>query len=264
MNTNATIAIKELEQKDNLEDKILIDASILAGNWEEILETHDTIVITSVTIRELDALKVKHKEIGREARKLIKRAIEEDETRKFEYARIEEKHNCPDDNILEFCQKNNLKLYTADQIMYLKATKFLNMNAVLVEEITERTLENQNNNHNQIPNDRMHLECSEYDWKNKKLTINLDDTDNQVICVWSWGKLYDCGEVELKLGDSIFECTKSETGIKFSHYRVVKISPNKNVNRITNINIESEEDLIKTSNRGYLLFINQAKQKLLS
>ena len=265
MYDTTTITIKELEQKESLKKKILIDASILAGNWEKILETHDTIVITSVTIRELDALKVKRGLKGREARKLIKQAIEEDETGKFEYVRIEEKYSCPDNNILEYCQKNDLKLYTSDQIMYLKAIKFLNIDAVLVNQIPERNSENQNNNnHNQREYERMHLDGSKFDWKDKKLTINLDDKDNRITCVWSWGKLYDHGEVELKFGDCIFECTKKETGLNFSHYKVVKISPDKNVNRITNINLKSEEDLIRTSNRGYLLFINQAKKELLS
>lgn len=117
------------EQKSNTKIKeidIVFDASVCGAEKFELLLSnlifeHMKIVLTDLTLREVNKLTKLDTESGSNARHLLRTA--KIYRSNFILTRINQEHSNPDDNLLEYCQKNkdSVILYSVDNEMCLQA-----------------------------------------------------------------------------------------------------------------------------------------------
>ena len=117
------------EQKSNTKIKeidIVFDASVCGSEKFELLLSNlifegMKIILTDLTLREVNKLTKLDTESGNNARHLLRTA--RNYRSNFILTRINQEHSNPDDNLLEYCQKNKdtVILYSVDNEMCLQA-----------------------------------------------------------------------------------------------------------------------------------------------
>ena len=217
------------ENKETSEAKsftgLVIDASItgienLRMMLSEICQTKDKLVLTSVTIKELERMQ-KFKGINaNDARYIL--ALAAENSNNFENVLIDETLDTPDDCIIKYCadNKDRVELLTSDKTMTLKARMY----DVKVQYFKHT----KNSNTNTTPkinyktNSKIAtlIPASRID---NQLRISNFHTHNMSISVYSNGWEYNEGPVELKVEDDVFIATKKANYITFAHYRMVSL-----------------------------------------
>lgn len=208
----------------------VIDASIsgienLRTMLSEICQTKDKLVLTSVTIKELEKMQ-KFKGINaNDARYIL--ALAAENSNNFENVLIDETLNTPDDCIIKYCadNKERVKLLTSDKTMALKARMY----DVKVQYFKHTKSSNTNTTPkiNYQTNSKITtlIPASRID---NKLCISNFHKHNMSISVYSNGWEYTEGPVELKVGDDVFIATIKANYITFAHYRMVSLSAENN------------------------------------
>ena len=200
----------------------VIDASITGiDGLEDILlricATKAKIILTSITIKELEKIQ-KFKDIqGVDARHILAMAAENYDS--FETVLIDETLDTPDDCIIKYCaaNKDNVTLLTSDKTMALKARMY----SVQVQYFKQT--ENKVISNTVMPNNSKVRTLIPANRIGNKLFISKFQTNTQSISVYSNGIEYSDGIQELNVGDDVFIATKKSDYITFAHYKMISL-----------------------------------------
>lgn len=235
----------------------VIDASItgiksLRDYISKICTTKSKIILTSITIKELEKMQKFSDIEGIDARYILALAAENHNS--FETILIDETFDTPDDCIVHYCAENKkyVTLLTSDktmalkarmydvQVYYLKQDKSINNNHIVKQSNSKiRTL---------IPARRIA----------NKLLISEFHTHTMDICVCSNGIEYTDGVRELKVGDDVFIATKKLDYITFAHYKMVSLYAENNCELIYSRRFYDYND-IDLPKAAYKTFIRDFK-----
>lgn len=142
------------KERKNLSREIVIDASItglpnIVKELEKRIKAGEKIILTSITIQELDRMQKFDDKKAKDVRKILQMAAKE--PIHFHSVLIDESVGIPDDCIIKYCADNKKKviLITSDKVMTLKARMY----GVKVEylEQYEKKAAKQNTFHSEEP-----------------------------------------------------------------------------------------------------------------
>ena len=236
----------------------VIDASItgledLKKNLSRIYTANETIILTSITIKELEKMQHFNDVQGVDARYILALAAENDIN--FKTVLIDETLDTPDDCIIKYCadNKEQVSLLTSDKTMALKArmygvqVKYLKQahecdtsKSISVSNSKVRTL---------IPAKRI----------GNKLLLSISQEDTMSIRVYSNGLEYNDGIQELKIGDDVFIATKKPGYVTFAHYRIISLFAENNCEIISSKRIYDMDDINDMSKDSYKSFLKNFK-----
>ena len=230
----------------------VIDASItgvenLKEHLLKICNSKAKIIITSITIKELEKLQHFDDIYGKDARNILAMAAENSDS--FESVLIDETFDTPDDCIINYCAENkdNVTLLTSDKTMALKARMY----SVQVHYFKQaqcitakNAMANKSNIRTLIPAKRM----------GNSLLIPNFHTDTISIRVCSNGLEYNDGIRELQIGDDVFLASKKSDCVTFAHYHIISLYAENNCELIFSRRIYdySNLDLPKASYKSFV------------
>ena len=235
----------------------VIDASItgiedLRDILSKICSTQDKLILTSVTIKELEKMQNFKNIKGNDARYLL--ALAAENYNSFETVLIDETLDTPDDCIIKYCadHKESVTLLTSDKTMALKARMF----SVQVHYFKQtkaptnsKTISNTNSKvRTLIPANRI----------GNKLLISNFQTHTMSIRVCSNNLEYNDGIRELNVGDDVFIATKKTDYITFAHYKMISLYAENNCELIYSKRFYDYND-IDVPNSAYKSFIKDFK-----
>ena len=237
----------------------VIDASITGfKNLKEILSkiclTEEKIILTSITIKELEKLQtLKDKVKSRDARYIL--ALAAENPKNFESVLIDETLDTPDNCIVKYCADNAEKvtLLTADKTMALNARMY-----GVKAEYFKHTY-NSSSNTNQPTNSRIRTLIPARRIGSQLLVSNFH-TNNLSICIRSNGKEYNDGIRELHVGDDVFISSKKVDYITFAHYKMISTYAEDNCELVFSKRFYDYNDL-DVPNQDYKLFLEDFKIK---
>ena len=205
----------------------VIDASICGIDGireilEKFLETSN-VILTSITIRELESLQKTPDLFGVDARYILTLAANNPE--KFKSVKIDESLPIPDDCIVKYCAsvRKKVTLLTADKTMTLKDR----YNDVEVQYFQHSTNYSSKSKSSAFSKEQTL-------WPARKIGEDLMipackmQTDRQSICVRSGDREYTDGDVALSIGDDVLIATCKGTYSTLIHFRVISLEAEKN------------------------------------
>lgn len=235
----------------------VIDASItgiksLRDYISKICTTKSKIILTSITIKELEKMQKFRDTNAFYARYILAVAAEDYEN--FETVLIDESLETPDDCIIKYCEENkaNVTLLTSDKTMALKARMY----GVDVNYLKQ----DKSSNNNYIAKQSNSKIRTLFPAKRiaKKLLISEFHTRRMDIGVYSNGIEYTEGIRELKIGDDVFIATKNLDYITFAHYKIVSLYAENNCELIYSRRFYDYND-IDLPKAAYKTFIKDFK-----
>lgn len=250
---NRTKNLKKICQKntrakksDDTKKRYVLDASVSGAEDNQIvfsLMKNSLIVLTSVTIGELDMLQKREDRSAWFARKILALANEKPEC--FEFIKIKENFRLADDNIIEFCKENkaDVTLLTSDKVMALKA-RYSDVSVVFLKSADNVKGEERTLYCTLIKDGRLVIRCS----------------NNEKKCIRVIGSSSSDNEVELKVGDEIYIASNKGDYIKFSHLVVSNLNYRDNCRIVFTKKIRKKET-ISHLNCSYKSFIREFNKK---
>lgn len=208
---------KKQDDKRECNEEILegyvIDASIsgvatIRDDLEKICRTNSKIIVTSVTIYELEKMQSFFDVDGNNARYILGIAAEREKT--FKPVLIKENHEKADDNIIEYCAENkeHITLLTSDKTMTLKARMY----GVKVHYMKHQ-IQKSKEEETEIPVEK----------KGKKLYLVKPNNPNNIVKIISNGVEVMEEIPELKIGDEIIMAVQKTNHVSITHSRVVSL-----------------------------------------
>lgn len=199
----------------------VVDASItgiksLQDDISKICATNSKIILTSITIKELERMQKFNDFEGINARHIL--ALAAENYTSFETVLIDETFDTPDDCIVHYCaeNKNHVTLLTSDKTMVLTARMY----GVQVHYLKQYSPSN--NNLVKQSNSKISTLFPARRIANKLLLSGFH-TNTMSICIYSDGIEYTEGIKELKIGDDVFIATKKLDYITFAHYKMISL-----------------------------------------
>lgn len=254
-------SIKSEQNVSKVVENYVIDASItgtksLREELNKICATKSKIILTSITIKELEKLQRFRDTEGFDARYILALAAENQEN--FENVLIDESLETPDDCIIKYCAKNkeNVILLTSDKTMALKARMY---------DVNVNYLKQDNNHIMNKPRFKSNSKIRTLIPAKKvanKLLISEYCTSTMEICVYSDGVEYTEGVRELNIGDDVFIATKKKGYITFAHYKIISLYAENNCELVYSRRIldSKEIDVQKATYKAFIEnFISQHK-----
>ena len=219
----------------------VIDASIsgvenIKERLLKICTTDKKIILTSITIRELENLQKSITLQGKDARYFL--ALAAENPKSFVSQLIDETIGIPDDCIIKYCVDNKDKfiLLTSDKAMALKARMY-GVEVQYFKKTNKQTnskVETSDTNANLVPTSTLASTNSNirtlFPAKKigNKLMLSDFHTDTRSIRVYSDKYLYNNGTRELKIGDNVFIASKKDDCITFAHYKMISVEATNN------------------------------------
>lgn len=241
------------EKNSDLDAGFVIDASI-AGieNLENILsnlcEKNERIILTSITIKELERMQKYNDIDAMNARHILAMAAENNNN--FHAVLIDETIETPDDCIIKYCtdHKDTITLLTSDKTMALKARMY---------GVQTQYFKHEKNNTNQPMKKYKRTTLLTARKIGKQLIININNFTNNYrsILVISNGIEYTTGVCELKIGDDVYLATKKPGYLTFAHYQIISLSAEDNCNLIYYNRIHEEKEILDLPKAGYKSFM---------
>ena len=234
----------------------VIDASItgipgIIDTLGKICATKSKIILTSITIKELEKMQKFHDTDGNDARKILSMAAGDYDN--FQCVLIDETVGCADDCIIRYCtaNKNDVTLLTSDKTMELKArtygvrTFFCKQNKSFPATFGVGT-------HKLYVAKKICNKLLVYDFGNARKSVR----------VVSGGIEYNSGTVELKLGDDVFIATQKEGYVTFAHYRMTSVSAENNCSLIFSRRLYESSEIDDLPEASYKSFMCAFKRKV--
>ena len=219
----------------------VIDASIsgvenIKERLLKICNTNKKIILTSITIRELENLQKSITLQGKDARYFL--ALAAENPKSFVSQLIDETIDSPDDCITKYWADNKDKfiLLTSDKTMALKARMY-GVEVQYFKKTNKQTnskVETADTNANLVPTSTLASTNSNirtlFPAKKigNKLMLSDFHTDTRSIRVYSDKYLYNNGTRELKIGDNVFIASKKDDCITFAHYKMISVEATNN------------------------------------
>lgn len=249
----------ELQGIDDYERGVVIDASsVKSKELEELLNNLETadrkIILTSVTIRELENMQKFRDAVAYEARHLLAVAAENPDN--FCSVIIDETLEIPDDCIIKYCadNKNRVVLLTSDKTMTLKAraygvqTQYAKINRNKVESQLDLHTGNQDTT----------LKIAKK--VGEDLVIKDFNSAFKSVLVISGGYEYIHGPRKLKIGDDVYVATKQADSVYFSHYEITSLAEVCNCQLIYSKRIYNRERVLRLPKK-YKSFIGSFRRR---
>lgn len=272
-NKKAKTEVKQGEQKTSKrakpEDKhdflgFVIDASIcgienLQDILSDILAKNEKVILTSITIKELEKLQKFNDIDAKDARHILAMAAENHES--FYTVLINETLECPDDCIIKYCadHKDNVILLTSDKTMALKArmydveTKYYKHN----DESHYSTVQNRA----EYPVDKSNTLLAARMIDNKLFIYERNTHYRSVLVISNDIEHTDEGEYELKIGDDVYIATKKPQYMTFAHYHITSLMPANNCKVICSRRIYSASEINSLPKAQYRTFMRDFKRR---
>lgn len=249
------------EVTTDFDAEFVIDASITGiSNLEDILSkicaTKAKIILTSITIKELEKLQKFHDIQAKDARHILAMAAEMSQN--FHTVLIDETIGIPDDCIIKYCADNKEKvsLLTSDKTMALKARMYGVQTQYFKQEKAKKTT----NAHPQS-----------YSYKSATLTaveqaggkfyIDVFNNIHGSLLLISNNLEYTDGVHELKVGDDVFLATKKPGYITFAHYLITSLSTTNNCKVIYSQRIYKKDKIHSLPQTAYRSFMSDFMQR---
>lgn len=224
------------EQDFNIKpnSKFVIDASIcgygkkLDDIIQKIFDSNSMIVLTSITIKELEKMQKFNDTHALYARRILRMAAKM--PHHFRTVIIDESETTPDDCIIKYCadHQNEVILLTSDKTMVLKARMYDIRSYYFKHDLPRTPIEYR---HSSVYPTQSHsniitlFPATEI---NGKLVLSNFNTDRRSCMVISNDVAYTEGPRELKIGDDVFVGTKKPRYWTFAHYLVVSLNATNN------------------------------------
>lgn len=201
------------------------------------------VMLTNITIEELDAMKKFKDNDGYAARQLLEKAAQTPNT--FIYEKIPKISDNPDDSIINYCVQNKetIILYTADNAMAVKArlegvkTEYFNRNEKSFKKHSTGTIYQARKVGNEL------------------FIPQLKTAYRHIKVISKSGITHTDGKCILNPGDNVYIATKKTQGyVSFVHYIITANSTNDHCKLVCSKRIYSEND-IKKLDENYKMFI---------
>lgn len=235
----------------------VIDASVVAGTedfdftkwFTQISKTNDKVLITSITLREINNLQNISDYRGESAKYVM--SVLAKNPKHVKVVLIDEPFELPDDNIIKFCSANkaDVILYTADKDMALKARMYG----------VETKFYTQKFNADITNKDENTLRIIKTDGRN--FTIWVGENSNKSILLISDGVEYRHGIHKLKINDDIYVATKKEGYYTFIHFRVTALKIKDNCKIICHKRVCDKRDIKNLPSADYRTFMREFYRK---
>ena len=249
--------VKDAQKPEKEADmKYVIDASICGV---ELFSTvinkcigEGGIILTNITVRELDNLQKGKDKDAVDARRLLAQAAKSHEG--FKSIKISEVFVNPDDNIIEYCRANGKKLITADKVMALKARA----ESVEVTFVEQRAYKQSFFGFK--VNERMRerrvevTPCTLVSTNRIGKALYITACLNPKRCVRVFtpeGSVVKEGLTELRRGYKVFILTRKDEYITFSDYEISKESETDNAKNIFHARLYKETDIEDLPDESY-------------
>lgn len=239
----------------------VIDASITGiSNLEDVLSkicvTNAKIILTSITIKELEKLQKFHDEQALDARHILAMAAENPE--KFLSVLIDETVGIPDDCIIKYCANNKEKvsLLTSDKTMALKARMYGVKTQYLKQEKDTKPTNSQ-------PTGYSYKEATltAVEKAGNKLYVDVFNNVHGSLWLISNNLVYTDGVHELKIGDDVFLATKKHEYMTFAHYLITSLSTKNNCKVIYSKRIYKKDKIRNLPQTAYRSFMSDFVQR---
>lgn len=239
--------------------QFVIDASItgvenLHNILNEIRSTGSKIVLTSITIQELDKMQKFNDTDGNDARRILGMAAANPED--FHCVRIDETAETHDDCIIKYCadNKENVVLLTSDKTMALTARTF-----GVKTHFLKQTQNNSSTKSNFTYNNNGSRANTLYAARRVggKLFISDFTTPYRSILVLSNGIEYKDGVRELKVGDDVYLATKKDEYLTFAHYHITSLGAENNCKLVFSKRIYDVNEIEDLSVASYKSFMRE-------
>lgn len=234
--------------KDSVIDASITGVTCFEDVITKIINSGSKITFTQITIDELDRLKNSSDKQAADSRYLLTLGSEQPEKCKF--VRIDDTLNTADDCIVKYCadNKDHTVLFTSDKHMALDARTF----GIRVKYI-KQPLINSNKKQGGIQT------LFQARRVGNNLQIYKFITNDKKVRVISDGIEYNCGNINLKVGDDVFIAKKFTDNILFLHYKIVSLYATNNSELIYSRRIYHNFDLTHLPKATYKTFIKDFK-----
>lgn len=238
--------------------RYVIDASIMGtdniiNTLTDFFATGNKIVLTSITIKELEKLQKHHNTFGNDARRILAMAAGDYEN--FECVLIDEPSEVSaDDCIIRYCAENkdDVVLLTSDKTMELKARTY-----------GVKTRFFKQNNIPGITGHAYNVRTTYTLYATRKIGNNLYtsvfENAYKSIRVISGNIEYNTGTVKLKIGDDVYIATKKNNYITFAHYRMISLSIENNCQLVCYRRLYDSAEINNLPNASYKSFMRAFK-----
>lgn len=236
-------------------DNSIVDVKDALNIIDKVCLSNSKIIITSITINELEDSREYDDFGGINASRILSMAAQD--PKHFESVIIDESLATKDDCIVKYCADNKGKviLLTADNTMALKARAYDVETQYFVKEIMAESQEKQKKN-------QKGCDTLAFTKKvNGELIIYAMEGNIRSTLVKSNGTSYSQGECKLKIGDDVLIAVKKGTYITFAHYKITSLYERKNCKLIYHRRFYSLEDVDKLSNEEYKAFMRRFAKK---
>lgn len=253
---------KQPGETANFEAGFVIDASItgiekLENVLSNIRETNAKIILTSVTIKELEKMQKFHDIDAMDARRILAMAAENQKD--FHTVLIDENLETPDDCIIKYCadHKDKVTLLTSDKTMALKARMY----GVRTQYFKQK----KNTGHTTVQPRAYH-----YDRRRTllaarkvgdKLFLTDFNNDYRSILLISDGLEYTDGVHTLKIGDEVYLATKKLEYMTFAHYQITSLAAENNCKLIYSKRVYNAAGILNMPKAGYKSFMRDFKRR---
>lgn len=254
--------VEQFEETADIDTRFVIDASIagieeLEELFSNVYATNAKIILTSVTIKELEKMQKFHDDDAKAARHILAMAAENQKS--FQTVLIDETVGIPDDCIIKYCadNKDNVVLLTSDKTMALKARMYGVVTQYFKRKRTSKFTTAKS------------MTCS-YDKRNTLLSARkigddlvISDFNNKYrsILLISDGYEYTDGVQTLKIGDDVYLATKKPEYMTFAHYKITSLSAENNSKLIYSKRIYRESEILDLPKAGYKSFMRDFKHR---
>lgn len=251
---------EQSEETADFDAGFVIDASITCiEEFEDVLSklcaTKEKIILTSITIKELEKMQKFNDVEAMNARHILAMAAENQKN--FHSVLIDEKLGIPDDCIIKYCadHKDKVSLLTSDKTMALKARMY----GVQTQYFKHRKTTNSTTDQ---PKDYLHDRRNTLFAARKvgdKLYISNFKNDYRSILLISNGFEYMDGTHALKIGDDVYLATKKPEYMTFAHYQITSLSAENNCELIYSKRIYKATEILNLPKASYKSFMRDFK-----
>lgn len=235
--------------------RYVIDASISGAEglydfMNEIGRNNGKIILTSVTINELEKMQRFYDTDGIGARRIL--ALAAEHVALFECVLIDEKVGVPDDCIIKYCENNKdtVVLLTSDKTMCLKARAY-----------GVETMFFKKSRNSKLPTASNEISATKkftlFEAKKRGNNLVVDEFRRQdkKIRIISQGVEFNDGTKHLKVGDDVFVANKRVDYISFVHFKVTSLESEKNCVKVNGKRIYNLEQINNLSKYEYKAFL---------
>lgn len=240
--------------------RVVIDASItgidgIIDTINMICATGSKIILTGVTINELEKMQKFHDKDGNDARRILTLAA--DDPVHFDCEMIDTTVGSPDDCIIKYCadNKENVILLTSDKTMELKAR------AYGVKTRFFKHSKNATATIRHADNTRINTLYAARKYGNN-LYIHDFGNEFKSIRVISGGIEYNDGLVDLKIGDDVYIAAKKDGYVTFAHYKIVSLTVENNCTCVYSKRLYDLAGINDLPEAGYKSFMRDFKRKV--